>query len=370
MATRIGEAARRIAQNGSGAGQTTRRRVRAALPDGVSELDLTGGVRRAARDRLDSVWPSSAYPATPGAAEQADSDYGRPATPGWRERDWREHLRRVDVDGQQVNYVDLGVGDGPPVVFIHGLGGNWQNWLENLPTSAQRRRVLALDLPGFGMSPVPADGISISSYGRLVDAWLDRLGVGPVAVVGNSMGGFVGAELAIQFPGRVERLVLAAAAGISITNLRRRPMMTFARVTAALGALTASRSRDIIVRNRLRHVVLSTIVRHPSRLAPDLLCEIMRGSGKSGYVDALEALVSYDFRDSLGDIRCPTLIVWGREDMLVPVRDAAEFERLIPSSRQIVMEDTGHVPMLERPDAFNRCLLGFLDEAERDVATI
>jgi pimeloyl-ACP methyl ester carboxylesterase len=178
------------------------------------------------------------------------------------------------------------------------------------------------------------------------------------------MGGFISAELAIQSPERVERLVLAAAAGISVTNLRSRPTKTFARVTAALGALTATRSRDIITRRRLRHIILSTIVRHPSRLEPDLLYEIMRGSGKSGYVDALEALVAYDFRDSLGQIRCPTLIVWGRQDMLVPVRDAAEFERLIPETRQIVMEDTGHVPMLERPDAFNRCLLDFLSENE------
>jgi pimeloyl-ACP methyl ester carboxylesterase len=326
-------------------------------------MDLSGAAKRAARERLDGVWPSSAYPASPRAAEAAGSDYGRPASPGWREVDWREHLRHLEIDEQAINYVDLGPREGAPVVFVHGLGGNWQNWLENLPATAERHRVLALDLPGFGESPMPRDGIAISSYARTIDAWLEGLGVGRVAVVGNSMGGFIGADLAIAFPGRVERLVLAAAAGISVTNLRRRPTKTFARVTAALGALTATRRREIIGRRRLRHLVLSTIVRHPSRLQPDLLHEIMRGSGKSGYVDALEALVTYDIRDSLGQIRCPTLIVWGREDMLVPVKDAKEFERLIPESQQIVMEDTGHVPMLERPDAFNRCLLDFLEEA-------
>jgi pimeloyl-ACP methyl ester carboxylesterase len=358
VATRIGEAARRVASNGEGA----RERVRQALPDGVTELDLSGAARRVARDQLESVWPSTATPATPRAAEQAGADYGRRASPGWREIDWREHLRRTDVRGQAVNYVDLGAGDGVPVVFVHGLGGNWQNWLENLPAAAEHRRVLALDLPGFGESPRPRWEISVPNYGQLVDAWLAQLGLDRVAVVGNSMGGFISAELAIRSSERVERLVLAAAAGISVTNLRRRPTKTFARVTAALGALTATRSRDIITRRRLRHVVLSTIVRHPSRLEPDLLFEIMRGSGRSGYVDALEALVTYDIRDSLGQIRCPTLILWGREDMLVPVKDAAAFERLIPASRQIVMEDTGHVPMLERPDAFNRCLVDFLAE--------
>ena len=78
--------------------------------------------------------------------------------------------------------------------------------------------------------------------------------------------------------------------------------------------------------------------------------------------DALDALLEYDFRDRLPDIACPTLIVWGKEDMLVPVEDADEFERLIPNARKILMDDTGHVPMLERPVKFNDCLIEFLAE--------
>ena len=344
--------------------------VREALPDGVRETlpgvrDRVQGAeaaRRAARERLDRVVPLAAYPTTPGAAQKADSDYGTPATPTWRSIDWSRHTRDVRVEGRAVRYVDLGTGDGPPVVFVHGLGGNWQNWLENVPAVAERRRVLALDLPGFGESSMPREEISISGYARIVDAWLEGLGVGPVAVVGNSMGGFIGAELAIRFSERVDRLTLAAAAGISITSLRRRPTLTAARVSAAVGALAASRSHEVIARPRLRHLVLSTVVRHPSRLPADLLFEIMRGSGKPGFMDALEALLSYDFRDRLGEIRCPTLIVWGRNDVLVPVKDADEFERRVPQSRQVVMDDTGHVPMLERSQAFNRLLLEFLGE--------
>lgn len=248
------------------------------------------------------------------------------------------------------------------MVFVHGLGGNWQNWLENLPRIAQERRVLALDLPGFGESEMPTWDVSISGYARAVHAWLDRLAVGHVAMVGNSMGGFIAAELAIRHPERVERLALAAAAGISITNLKRRPAMTVARLAVALGSLVASRSREIIARERLRHVLVAPVARHPSLIRPDLLYEIMQGSGKPAYLASLDALTSYDFRDRLAEIRSPTLVVWGREDVLVPVRDAEEFERLIPHSRRLVMEDTGHVPMLERPDAFNRHLSDFLSE--------
>lgn len=261
-----------------------------------------------------------------------------------------------------MRYVDIGSGDAPPVVFVHGLGGNWQNWLENLPSVAEGRRALALDLPGFGESEMPRWEVSISRYADAVEAWLERVGVGHVAVVGNSMGGFISAELAIRHRERVERLTLAAAAGISSTNLRRRPTMTVARLSVATGALIASRSREIVSRERLRHLVLSPVVRHPRRMRPDLLFEIMRGSGKPAYLDALEALMGYDFRDRLSRIRCPTLVVWGRDDVLVPVEDAEEYERLIPRARRVVMEDTGHVPMLERPGEFNRHLLGFLAE--------
>ncbi len=109
-------------------------------------------------------------------------------------------------------------------MFVHGLGGQWQNWLENIPRAAQERRVVALDLPGFGQSPMPREQITISRYGRVVDALAEQLGLGRVDVVGNSMGGFIAAEMAIQFPERVERLVLVSAAGITSADLAPRPV--------------------------------------------------------------------------------------------------------------------------------------------------
>lgn len=322
--------------------------------------------RRAARlgsraAGIDVFLPGGAAPAPPWAARDADPDYGRPASPGWREVDWGRHLRDTEVQGRKVRYVDVGAGDAPPVVLVHGLAGSWQNWLENIPAMARGRRVLAPDLPGFGRSEM-LEEVSISGYASWIEEWLDGLGTGPVVVVGNSMGGFISAELAIVSPERVERLALVAAAGISITSLKRRPALTVARLSAAVGAAAASRSHDVVARRRLRHLILATVFRHPSRICPDLLFEILGGSGSPAYQHAFEALLSYDFRDRLGEIRCPTLIVWGREDALVPVRDAETFERLIPHSRQVVMDDTGHVPMLERPDQFNRCLIEFLEE--------
>ena len=303
-----------------------------------------------------TLFPSKARPALPSAAERADPEYGRTADPDWRETNWQEHLHWAEIEGRPMNYVDVGSGDGAPVVFIHGLSGSWQNWLENLPYFARERRCIAMDLPGFGQSPMPGEKISISNYARQVDALCEQLDLGPCVVVGNSMGGFVTAELSIRHPDRVELACLVAAAGISITNLRRQPVLTGARIIGALGATSASQSRFMVARPRLRWFFTNFVFRHPSRIAPDMMFEQVRGVGKPGLVDALDALTSYDFRDRLPDINAPTLIVWGEHDMLVPVEDAHEFERLIPESRTVILEDTGHVPMMERPRKFNELL--------------
>ena len=105
------------------------------------------------------------------------------------------------------------------------------------------------------------------------------------------------------------------------------------------------------------------VARHPSRLKADLAYEgFLKGAGKPGFQQALRACLNYDFRDRLPEIRQPTLIVWGENDSIIPVRDANEFERLIPDSRKVVMKETGHVPMAERPNTFNDLMLEFLAE--------
>jgi pimeloyl-ACP methyl ester carboxylesterase len=312
-----------------------------------------------------AILPSRATPAPPWLARRAGDDYGATADPDWREIDWRDHVHSMQIAGRKVNYVDIGESrDGAaPVLFVHGLAGCWQNWLENIPrVVAEGRRVIAPDLPGFGLSEMPAEEISISGYGRCVEALCDELGLGEVVVVGNSMGGFVAAEKAIQFPDRVERLVLVSAAGISQKDLRKAPAMVVMRVVAELTARAAAQSDKVVTRPRLREVALSSIIRHPSRIKTDLLWEITTYSGGEGYIDATKANLSYDFQDRLGDIRVPTLIVWGGNDMIVPTKDAHEYERLISGSRKVVMEDTGHVPMIERAPTFNDELMEFLAE--------
>ena len=288
-------------------------------------------------------------------ATYADGDDSR-----WMEIDWPSMTRRVTVLGRELNVVDTG-GDAPPLIFVHGLGGCWQNWLLNIPEFMGSHRVIAPDLPGFGESQMPAGDISIRGYAETLDALCEALGVENPVVVGNSMGGFVGAELALSFPTRVDKLVLVSAAGLSIEHQRREPLVTLARGWAGCATWLGARGRTFVTRPRMRRAGMQLLVRYPEKLSPQLTYELARGTGTPGFVPALKALLSYSFRDRLGDIEMPVLVVWGRNDMLVPRGDAREFVELIgANARREMFDDTGHLSMLERPSRFNALVAAFI----------
>jgi pimeloyl-ACP methyl ester carboxylesterase len=291
--------------------------------------------------------------------------YGPVGRSPWLDVDWRKHQRWIIIDDRPVNVIDLG--EGPPVVFVHGLGGSWQNWLEQLPVFAHSNRVVAMDLPGFGGSPMPREQITISLYARVLEQMMQVLGIDAAAVVGNSMGGFTAAELAIAFPQRVERLVLAAPAGVSsFGNPDAMRVLSWLGRTRRLvdlgGGWLAAHADTVARRPWLRAQVMRDVARDPARLPARLVAEQLRGTGKPGFVDALAANLNYDFRDRLPEIVCPTLVVWGDRDRVIPVRDAAVYTELIPNARKVILPETGHIPMLERPVRFNALLEQFLNE--------
>jgi pimeloyl-ACP methyl ester carboxylesterase len=301
-----------------------------------------------------------------------DDRYGPHGRSEWLDIDWREHQRWARLDGATVNYVELG--EGEPLVFIHGLSGCWQNWLENIPYFARDRRVIAVDLPGFGASPMPTRKISINGYAAVVDQLLDQLDVGQASIVGNSMGGFIGAELAIEFSTRVDRLVLVSAAGLTTAEMHNDKALAALRkaenVLAYGAAWFGTRSDRLSRRPGLRKALMLAVAAHPDRLPGPLAAEQVRGSGKPGFLDALEALGTYPLQDRLERIEAPTLVVWGAKDRLVPLRDADRFvEAIGDNASKVVYSDTGHVAMLERPARFNADVEKFLREGDSDGRT-
>jgi pimeloyl-ACP methyl ester carboxylesterase len=285
--------------------------------------------------------------------------YGDP-DPEWLRIDWSEHRRQIDVVGARVNYVEMG--EGPPAVFVHGLSGAWQNWLENIPHFARTHRVVALDLPGFGASPMPPWEISIPAYGRFVRDFCEKLGIARCSLIGNSMGGFIATEVAITEPERVDEMVLVSAAGITWAQARREPAAAIGRVGRAAAPLALRLQTSGIRRPRLRRMAFQGVFFDPLSLRREMLWENFVPAIKSpGYFDAMTNLVGYDIRHRLGEIEVPTLIVWGRNDRVVPVPAALAYKERIGDNAELVIFDRcGHLPQVERPVRFNRVVKEFL----------
>jgi len=286
-------------------------------------------------------------------------DYGS-SDHAWLEVDWRKHLHRVELPGAEVNYVEIG--EGPPVVFVHGISGSWQNWLENLPHVARDHRAIALDLPGFGASPMPSWTIDMFAYGRLLHDFCEKLGVdGGATLVGNSMGGLVAAEAVLSAPGRFDRLVLVSAAGLINTWLPHERSAATSGAWRTFGIHVGAAAREIVRRRLLRYLTFRFVIRFPDRIDRRLLWEqASSGVPCPGFTDALDAVIEYDARDRLEEIEIPTMIVWGMDDWVISAMAALSYHRRIPRSRLEIFERTGHVPQLERPRRFNRVLNDFL----------
>jgi pimeloyl-ACP methyl ester carboxylesterase len=171
--------------------------------------------------------------------------------------------------------------------------------------------------------------------------------------------------MATTVPERVVSLVLVSPAGLDARAFRNDRLLgvlrRVERLVVAGGTMVATHADWVARRARLRRVFMHLAVRHPEQLPNALMAEqIRQGSGKPGFVDALDALTDHDIEDRLGDLRCPTLLYWGQEDRLVPVRDAGRFAALIPGARVVRLDDTGHMAMLERPGRFNADVTAFL----------
>jgi len=207
--------------------------------------------------------------------------------------------------------------------------------------------------------------VTIPAYARTVASLMEALALTAACLVGNSMGGFIALELAQVMPECVASLVLVSPAGLDARELRREralgALLRAERVLLAAGTMVATHADTVARRARLRRATMYLAVHRPERLPVPLMAEqIRQGSGKPGFVAAIDALTDHDVSDRLGEIRCPVLVYWGREDRLVPVRDAARYGEAIPGARVVVLEDTGHMAMLERPGRFNADVAAFL----------
>lgn len=249
--------------------------------------------------------------------------------------------------GVRLHYLDSGPADAPPVLLVHGYGDNsfgWDGWTRVL---AADHRVLAVDLPGHGLTTGPADFVaSPAAYADVLDAFAAALDIPHLAVAGNSLGGAVAWRLALRHPGRVDRLILVDAAGWPSATPQKDPPLAFRILRYQFGRdLLASIDNLPLIREGLKKDVVD-----PSVLTEDFVqrwAQLQRMPGhrpilmsrSPGAADASAAV--------LAPIKVPALILWGAEDRIVAVDAAHRFHAALPGSELIVYPGVGHLPQLE-----------------------
>jgi pimeloyl-ACP methyl ester carboxylesterase len=270
---------------------------------------------------------------------------------------FRPHF--AEIDGVRTRYF-LG-GDGPPLTMVHGLGGAAVNFTKLAPLLARKRRVLIPDLPGHGLSDPFESVEGIATYSRHVHKVAELEGMLPGAVLGYSMGGVVALRLAVEDPEDVTALALVAPAGIVSTT--RRAEIWFAVTAALRPAQVMTRFRGTFARRpRLRWLPFGLWgAADPPALEPDAVLGFLEGPSQHTDVgSAARALIGDDPRPDLDRVSCPTLLVWGARDRLVPLKDGFEYARRLRAPIR-VLPAAGHLLVGELPEACADALEGFLD---------
>jgi pimeloyl-ACP methyl ester carboxylesterase len=266
--------------------------------------------------------------------------------------------RIADVKGVRMRYF-VG-GGGPPIVLVHGLGGAASNWTELAPLLARRHRLLVPDLPGHGGSSALPAVSGLEPYADRVALVAEREGMLPAPVVGHSLGGMVVLRLALRRPDDVSAIVLAGAAGLSVGNVFGRRLLSL--FTAVRPGRIAAKHRGWVARSpRLRKLVFGFVsVADPVSLSNEAIEGFLAAQLLHTDVDgAWQALRADDPRQELEAIRCPVLVLWGAEDVQLPLDDAFEYTRRL-RARLRVIPGCGHLLIGERPDACERAIEEFL----------
>ncbi len=265
------------------------------------------------------------------------------------------------VNGMQVHLRDEGPReDAEPIVLLHGTSSSlhtWDGWTTEL---RKTRRVVRMDLPGFGLTgPDPKQNYSIAAYVRFVQAVLDSLHVKRAVVMGNSLGGQIAWNLAIEDSARVAKLVLVDAAGFPLNSTSVPIGFRLAR-SPVFGPLM----RFILPRSVVESSV-KNVFGDPSRVTPELVDRYydltLREGNRAAVVARFKQSNARSAVERLGELRMPTLIMWGQKDHLIDPATAELFKQSIRGSTIVMYTGLGHIPHEEDPVSTLRNLVTFLD---------
>lgn len=268
----------------------------------------------------------------------------------------------VTVSGLKLRYVDTG-GPGLPIILTHGITGSLEYWAAQLEGLGRNHRIIAWDAPNHGLSDLTGKTEDWDSYARSLLAFADAIGVQAFIAAGNSMGGALSLRAAGLAPERVKGLVLvnAASIGKEITPIFKLFVIPF------LGEAMNKPSEAGVGRQ------IGALVKDPSCVSPELRAVLLRNASRPGATAAFLATLraTLGFRGQNRDlvqqsealmagVRCPTLIIHGKQDAVIPYRHSENAARIVPGARLVVFDPCGHTPQVERPEDFNAELAAFV----------
>ncbi len=253
----------------------------------------------------------------------------------------------VEVNGKEIQYLKIGEGE-PPLILLHGFGGDINIWVFNQENLAASRTVYALDLPGHGGSSKDVGEGDLNSFAETVAGFMDEMGIEKAHLFGHSMGGAVACSFALAHPNRVESLILAASAGLGEEI----------NGDYIEGFIAANKRRDM--KN-----VLQLLFADPELVTRQLVNDELRFKRMDGVDEALRAIADKLFPDGkqtdvpdLSGVEVPILAIWGREDQVIP---ASHTENLPDHARVEILDNSGHMPQMESAGKTNRLVGEFLD---------
>ena len=260
---------------------------------------------------------------------------------------------RTEIKGININYEIYGREEGDIIMFSHSLGTNLLMWDPQIKALRDRYKIICFDTRGHGESDVPDRSYTLEELAEDAIGLLDTLGIEKVHWVGLSMGGMIGQAIALNHSGRLKSLILCdTAARVSDED---QPIWQ-ERIDAAL----KHGMKALLQPTLERWFTKPFLEKNPPVV--DLIRKLFLSTPVKGFVGCAEAIRKLDYLDRLSEIKLPTLIMVGEQDMGTPVEVSKEIHKKIPDSELVIIPSAAHLSNLEQPERFNTALLDFLDK--------
>ena len=285
-----------------------------------------------------------------------------PPIPPYFEAFERIPIHTLEVNGEHVAYLDIG--QGQPVILIHGFGGSMWQWEHQQQPLSAEFRLITPDLIGSGLSTKPDIEYRPEQMLEYFIGFMDALRIRQATLVGNSMGAGLAIGMALTYPDRVSQLVLIDGLPANVRERLTSPSIKRALDTAAPSWLASF--GNWLFGGVMIESVLEEIVHDPALLTPAVIERSNRNRQRPGVIPPLMTvrdtlpLWESGFAKRIGEIRHPTLILWGEEDRVFPLPTGEDLQRTIKGSALVRIPNAGHIPQWERPDLANRAMIEFL----------